>query len=486
MTTQGSPGLFTDSDSTPPSAYSDVPNGSSLPRVSLFSPQQTSSDLPDDSNTTAQGRQLQFLVKASTSQPDSMYSLNARTLSLLLSRPSNLSWAPADVIDMTSFFMDRFQRMASLSFFKPTYLQLTRIHNVITWRLRYLPSTRWAVFMCTKLFDSILSGVPLTPAENELIRQAMSRIEELLYSTPTKYLTPAELQHQLSGSLELALFRLRAEGTDTYELLRNYAPTFLQLIFSDATLWPSNPQSTAVSLAHVLESNSYEVCHFAMLDLMCAMAYGLPQMMEYDTTTPPVESGVHPAELVHGCPPAMQFILADINKLCSWNLIGPIANWRTVEQRLLDWQPNLRPPTDEEDSWKGVARLAVQESWRHTLLVYLYMAVCGASSDEPKVATSVRQIFRIMSTVKYEQQPIADAHFFMQYLIGGAFTPNEKHRALARSKLSDGFANKFWLLGVDRFVPVLDHLWHGAAGNGQAIQWSDYLHSRQTMMPISA
>lgn len=37
--------------------------------------------------------------------------------------------------------------------------------------------------------------------------------------------------------------------------------------------------------------------------------------------------------------------------------------------------------------------------------------------------------------------------------------------------------------GVD-FVPVLDHLWHGAAVNGRPIKWSDYMRSREIMLPV--
>ncbi|KAG8743863.1 hypothetical protein FRC12_014946 [Ceratobasidium sp. 428] len=221
-----------------------------------------------------------------------------------------------------------------------------------------------------------------------------------------------------------------------------------------------------------------------MLDVMCSMMYGLPQVVDYDTSLPPLDAGVHPAELVHGCPPELQLILADINTRSAWKQIGPILDWYTIERRLREWQPCLQT-SKGEDSWKLVARLAVQESWRHTLLTYLYMAVCGAKSNEARVETSVRQVFQIINTVKHEIQPVTKAHFFLQYLIAGAFTPNERYRALARERLSDGIETKVWLMNMSGFVPVLDHLWHGAAANGRPVRWSDYVHSRQAMVPIA-
>lgn len=38
----------------------------------------------------------------------------------------------------------------------------------------------------------------------------------------------------------------------------------------------------------------------------------------------------------------------------------------------------------------------------------------------------------------------------------------------------------FWR-GSD-FVPVLDHLWHGAGAGGRPIRWSDYIASHQSVI----
>lgn len=43
---------------------------------------------------------------------------------------------------------------------------------------------------------------------------------------------------------------------------------------------------------------------------------------------------------------------------------------------------------------------------------------------------------------------------------------------------------RFWLLRSVEFVPVLDDLWHGAAANGRPIKWSDYVRSREKVLPV--
>ncbi|KAG9075042.1 hypothetical protein FRC06_010310, partial [Ceratobasidium sp. 370] len=405
---------FDDPNNTPPVAYSQAPVELFPSRQSLFS-HRASSDAPHGSLILHRPKTRRDDPSDSFEEPGPLHRLNGRTLSLLLSMQPDLSWVPADITDMTNFIMARFERLISMSFCRPAYQQMLRIRETMNWRLQNFASTRWAMFVCSRLFDSILEGNPLSERDSATLRHWMSRIEQLLYSTPVQYLSAAEAQKQLTGSLELALFKLRTHGTDTYELLKSYAPTFLQIVFSDAALWP-NSHSTSVSLVHVLASMSYEISHFAMLDMMCSMAYGLPQVVDYDTSIPPFDPGVHPAELVHGCPLELQIILVDINTRSAWKQVGPILDWHDIEQKLREWRPTVRSSAGE-DSWKSVARLAVQESWRHLLLIYLYMAVCGASSNEARVETSVRQVFQIIGTVKHEIQPVASAHFFMQYLL---------------------------------------------------------------------
>ncbi|KAG9119140.1 hypothetical protein FRC07_005998, partial [Ceratobasidium sp. 392] len=147
------------------------------------------------------------------------------------------------------------------------------------------------------------------------------------------------------------------------------------------------------------------------------MTYGVPQAIEYDTSTPSLKSYVHPTEWVHGCPLELKIMLADINKYVVWSQAGVIPDWRNLEQRLLSWQSSPQDTIPDEESWKMIARLAIQESWRHTLLIYLYMSVCGLASDDTRVSSSVRQVFQILDTVKHHLQPVSKCNTLIQYLI---------------------------------------------------------------------
>lgn len=168
--------------------------------------------------------------------------------------------------------------------------------------------------------------------------------------------------------LQLALFKARI--TDTlypYHLLQKLAPVFLQLVYADLTLWPNQQASPFLPLANILVSDRRELNHFILLDVLCSALYGLPHMFQYDTSIP-VLVDLYP---IHGMPPELQFILIEIS--CCHSQSPTARDWRDLERRLLDWQSPVCVTTNKE-SWKAIAQLAVHESWRQTLLIYLYMA----------------------------------------------------------------------------------------------------------------
>jgi len=158
-------------------------------------------------------------------------------------------------------------------------------------------------------------------------------------------------------------------NSNIYQTLRNIAPVFLQVVFSDPTLWPRNCNVTYVPLSNILASGP-ELAFFAYMDCTCAMAFGLPQQVEYDTTIYSQPTSTPSHQWAHSTPTYFQLLLADINACRDKS---PTArDWRDIEQQLLIWQSRLSEHTFTE-SWMTIAWYAVQESWRLALLVYLYL-----------------------------------------------------------------------------------------------------------------
>ncbi|KAF8606104.1 hypothetical protein BDV93DRAFT_520961 [Ceratobasidium sp. AG-I] len=220
---------------------------------------------------------------------------------------------------------------------------------------------------------------------------------------------------------------------------------------------------------------------------MIAFALGTPSLVQYDASDYPiVPVVVRPLEWVHGIPEELIVNLVQINSWRASNPGIPNANdWLELELRALAWIPRTTELMGEdlsEDSYKVVSRMAVQETWRHTVLIYIYMGMCLVDSHDPRVQHSVRQILQLMDVLSGSQ---LDVHLFLSYLVAGVAARYEKQRAAVRDKIDSFFGTRVWLLPGAEFTRVLDHLWHGVAAGGAPVTWDDYVHSRCAVLPVA-
>ncbi|KAH7338121.1 hypothetical protein B0J17DRAFT_411437 [Rhizoctonia solani] len=276
-------------------------------------------------------------------------------------------------------------------------------------------------------------------------------------------------------------FRL-IPSCNVYQLLRSIAPVFLQVVYSNPILWSGSRDPTRIPFLNILASEFHELAYFATVDCTYAMASGLPQHVDYDTTFYRRPSIFASHQWTHSSPIEFQLVLADINA-CRDKSSTSVRELEDIERWLLTWESQPGEYIFTE-SWMMVAWYAVQESWRLTLLVYLYLAVFDASSDDPRIQSCVKQILQVVGTVKKRGPSDVNASFFSQYLMVGICAHSEAQRKLVRDKLASEKETKLWLMRAADFVPVLDHLWCGAAADGRSVKWSDYIRSREAALPI--
>ncbi|CAE6466618.1 unnamed protein product [Rhizoctonia solani] len=393
-----------------------------------------------------------------------------------------LSTLSPDARQSIRYVLDQYERVLDSVYFKPKDHQVILLRDIVMTRLQASSITRCAILLVAKMIESMLNG----DSNNTRItfKESVHRFETQLHTIKASRPNPLEVRYLLDGFLEVAFLKMRvSNGCNAYRLLHNASPTFLEIVHSDPNLWPNPNGLPMACMSKVISSTRFELGHFILMDILCSMVYGVPQVVDYETATFAPRAEIHPIEWVHCCPHEFQICIAEMNKRCTTSYIAP--DWHVIEHRLLSYRAPVIT-VDQAESWKTIARLAIVETWRQSLLIYLYMAVCGVSSDDTRVQSAVRQTFQLFSTIKRQDPPKVNVHFMFQYLIAGACTRNEKQRALVRERLLDTFDNECWLLPSCEMVPVLDHLWHGAAANGQPFRWSDYITSRQAVLPIPA
>ncbi|CAE6369385.1 unnamed protein product [Rhizoctonia solani] len=378
------------------------------------------------------------------------------------------------------YILAQSDKIAESWYFKPTNYQGKHFLEGSMHRLQTSGFHRWITLVALGVVQSFLAGDMTRCSQHHYW---IEHIENSAKRELTRQLAPREMQDRCSDWVHVLLMKsMITQKSNIYQILRTIAPTFLQVVYSDPRLWPYGCNPAYIPLSKILLSEVQELAFFALMDCTCAMAFGLPQQVEYDTTvySPPAHSPSH--QWAHSTPAHFQLLLADINACRDKS---PNAReWREIESCLQTWRFQSEEDTFTE-SWMTIAWYAVQESWRLALLAYLYMAVCETFSNDSRVQSCIKQVLQVIGIVKERGLSSMHVSFFVQYLIVGICARTEAHRKVVYEKLSACNTTRFWFMRAADFVPVLDHLWHGAAAGGRPIRWSDYMRSREMILPVA-
>jgi hypothetical protein len=156
-----------------------------------------------------------------------------------------------------------------------------------------------------------------------------------------------------------------------YTILRNAAPIFLQHVYSLPEIWLGSSDPTTIPLMNIIGSKHHALVAFTLFDCTCAMAFGLPQQVDYDTSIGVFPKDFLPHEWAYSTPTEFHILLAEINA-CRDKSTGA-HDWKEIEYTLVHWESQIVQDNENWESWMVVAWFAVQESWRLALLAYLYL-----------------------------------------------------------------------------------------------------------------
>ncbi|CAE6465843.1 unnamed protein product [Rhizoctonia solani] len=382
---------------------------------------------------------------------------------------------------------DRF--VSQLALFKPRNTRFCLDAKRTATQLQNSQVMHWLLFLMCIIYRELLDG-------NERIykRHHISWVDRFEQRIATRMavvmgpVTPADSRNQLTGHIEVSLLKHEVTETiaESYACLQSCSMSFLQIAFSEPTLWSVDNAYISIPLARALSSTRGEINRFACTDVMAALALGLPTLVAYDTSSDGLDTlSFHAMEYVHGCPTEFLITLVEIH---NWGLQNPEGTcdqgqWQAIEERIT----KLRQVSDETDaraadSTQTIIRFAVRESWRHATLIYLYLVMCGARSDDPRIQSSVRQVIKLIDNIRPDTS--YTTFFFLQYLFAGICAQKEQHRHCIMARFLTPIHMNWGLLRISQFAKVLDHLWHGAATNGRGVIWKDYLESRVAVIPI--
>lgn len=154
-------------------------------------------------------------------------------------------------------------------------------------------------------------------------------------------------------------------------MFKKCTPLLLQLAYRYPDLWHQN---LSISISRALCAPRFDITSFVFFDTITALALGTPPLLHYDTAYPTGPMEAKNLEWVYGCPAYIIVLLAQINAWRTSERLGQTmleaGTWREAEEALQGWSPRVKA---DEDSSDLIGRFAIQESWRHAVLIYLYM-----------------------------------------------------------------------------------------------------------------
>ncbi|EUC67674.1 fungal Zn(2)-cys(6) binuclear cluster domain protein, putative [Rhizoctonia solani AG-3 Rhs1AP] len=340
----------------------------------------------------------------------------------------------------------------------------------------------WTIYLEVRHFQALVR-IPQTPGPPiQRYIGWIDKLEEKFTTASPNNASLRDIADRLTVQLELAFLNfIMVDSASGYRLLRKALPRFLQIVAADSNLYMELPNGNlVVSFPRILSAPRYELRRFALYDVITPFVLGVPPFVEY-VYDGECDSISHGLEWIHGIPVLLLQVLSQVN---SWRTSSRIAlgDWEDLERRVLTWQPSCDMLT-EDSATESVyaARVALQEGWRHVVLIYIYMGLCGASSHDSRVQASVHRIIQLGETVA---KMSIGVHLFSHCVVAGLAARLEKHRLLVNEMLLSFKDTRLWLFQGPHFSRVLYHLWHGVGAEGAPVKWDDYVRSRCAVIPI--
>ncbi|KAF8606222.1 hypothetical protein BDV93DRAFT_363554 [Ceratobasidium sp. AG-I] len=117
--------------------------------------------------------------------------------------PHSVPLEPTNIVNIIGYVLAQYERLVTLSHFRPLSQQRARMRQLISWRLQSPNNTRWAMYMGARIFESLIDGV--LPERVAVYGRWIQRFERELRVIPNRELTNDEIQNRLCGELEVSL-----------------------------------------------------------------------------------------------------------------------------------------------------------------------------------------------------------------------------------------------------------------------------------------
>ncbi|KDN34253.1 hypothetical protein RSAG8_12662, partial [Rhizoctonia solani AG-8 WAC10335] len=303
------------------------------------------------------------------------------------------------------FILQSYARWANFSVFEPSRIAYQLRDNILN-RFSSSQTSRNRVILIANAITAIGRDTKFNARSTSIVAMLYDESQQsIAHVTSKRPASRRELDIPLASKafdhfVEMLLLQCWAIGPrNLMGLMHAAAPVFRRAC--------PEPAEQLVSLPRILLESEFHLRQFAESDVLLTLVSGRSMFFKYDVgfteetwNRIALEDGL---QWLRGLPGQFLVLLAWINGLCEefgMNVDPQLVI--EIESRIRDARFT---PGVSSDPILTVRRLAVKECWRQTVYVYLYMALCGAGADDPRVAGAVKAFTRIINGVKPGHNP---------------------------------------------------------------------------------
>ncbi|CAE6448752.1 unnamed protein product [Rhizoctonia solani] len=248
------------------------------------------------------------------------------------------------------------------------------------------------------------------------------------------------------------------------------------------------PAGTPVSLSSLLQHPLGCLRQYAGMSILFGVLTDVPTLFRYEIpisesqpnnlcpSSPTIqEDGV--VQWLYGIPNHIILLLAKMKEMQQSGLAPNSETVASLERSIREVPPFSGSSSDQ---FLAVMRSVVHEGWRQAAFVYLYMAVCGDSSDTPRVKNAFKRFMRLLDGIQPGRLP--DEFLTSPIILIAPAARRGRDREVIRQRAvvlhRRGRADPT----NDSLLCVIEDYWARADAEGRPVVWSDVAVSRRQVL----
>ncbi|CAE6474329.1 unnamed protein product, partial [Rhizoctonia solani] len=287
-------------------------------------------------------------------------------------------------------------------------LKLTRIgRDFVFSHFQDGDQSRWIIGLIANIGNRIgtmqmMEGYhqPMVSALHRAVRRRLETVKS------QSKLTKSELVQALDSALEVIAIHIYVDSPTEAMTLRQETLPIFQLLCGEPPGAPMNlPSLLQHSLGCLRQYASMNVFFTVLTDMPTMFQYEVPisssQLADPYLSSPAIqEDGI--VQWLYGVPNQTMMLLAAMKTMHLNGLVPHEETVDSLEQDIRDVPPFAGSSSDR---FLAIIRFVVQECWRQATFIYLYMAVCGDSSDTPRVEDALKRFMKLVNGTRPGRLP---------------------------------------------------------------------------------